>query len=259
MHGFDEADRVTYVIDGDTVILENNERVRLTGINAPEADRYFYEESKELLKIIVENKIVFLERDITDRDQYGRLLRYLYAGYGQKKIFINLEMVKRGFANVFTMAPDVKYAQVLLEAERYARENELGLWKKSKYNFSDAGQKSTGDGKDMDDMYGLLIHINWDAEGDDRVNLNDEYVIIKNMTGFNINIGGWTIKDNATNIYEFEKYLFKNGTEIILYTGSGKNENGSFYWNSKVPVWNNDGDTLYLRDKKGLLVDIYSY
>ncbi|MBM3712007.1 MAG: hypothetical protein FJW56_01000, partial [Actinobacteria bacterium] len=229
---------VSEVIDGDTFIIESGERIRLLGINAPEIDRYYYEESGEVLGIIIKDKKVKLEKDITDKDDYGRYLRYVYLG----DLFVNLEMVIRGFANVFTMPPDVKYAEVLLEAERYARENETGLWASSQ----------TG---------GIKITVNYDAEGDDRKNLNGEYVILENNNSIDIDIDGWSIKDSATNIYDFDSFLFKADSKIFLFTGSGDDslKEGKFYWGSTRPVWNNDHDTLYLRDKCGLLVEIFNY
>lgn len=127
-----------------------------------------------------------------------------------------------------------------MEAERFARENELGLWEKSKSSR-------------------VKIYLNYDAPGNDNQNLNGEYVTIKNITSKDINIEDWTIKDSGTNIYEFYRYIFKTGSTIYIYSGKGKDGDGKFYWKSSKPIWNNDHDTLYLRDKKGLLIEIYSY
>ena len=228
--------RVIEVIDGDTLVLSNNEHVRLIGINTPESERYFYGEAKEVLKLLVLNKNVRLKKDVDDRDAYGRLLRYVYIG----NLFVNLEMVKRGFANVFTFPPNVKYTDKFIEAEREARTNEIGLWEKS--NSSN-----------------IEININCDAEGDDRINLNGEYVIFKNNNNFDINLGGWTVKDLSTNIYDFGKIIFKSGSELILFSGNGKDSENKLYWNSIKPIWNNDHDTLYLRDSDGLIVQLYNY
>jgi micrococcal nuclease len=227
---------VIEVIDGDTVVLSNNEHVRLIGINTPESERYFYPEAKEVLKLLVLNKNVRLEKDVDDRDAYGRLLRYVYIG----SLFVNLEMVKRGFANVFTFPPNVKYTDKFIEAEREARTNEIGLWEKS--NSSN-----------------IEININCDAEGDDRINLNGEYVIFKNNNNFDINLCGWTIKDFSTNIYDFGKIIFKSGSDLILFSGNGTDLENKLYWNSTKPIWNNDHDTLYLRDADGLIVQLYNY
>ena len=227
---------VKEVIDGDTIILSNGSRVRLIGINTPEHGMYFFEEAREVLGTIVLGKEIILEKDISDKDKYGRLLRYVYAG----NLFVNLEMVKRGFANAYTYPPDIKYNGEFLEAERYARENNLGLWLKSKVDI-------------------VKVEINYDARGNDNLNLNDEYVKMENIGEDSIDIGGWTIKDSGTNIYTFEKYSFESDSEIFIFTGSGKDGAGKFYWGSPKPVWNNDNDTLYLRDREGLLVEIYDY
>ncbi|MBN1299274.1 MAG: thermonuclease family protein [Actinobacteria bacterium] len=240
--------KVTEIIDGDTLIVDDSETVRLTGINTPESGMFFYEEAKAVLAIICGGKEISLEKDVTDRDQYGRLLRYAFAG----NVFINLEMVKKGFASAFTLPPDIKYQDLFIDAERTARSKNLGLWERSEYNYviSVSGQKSQA---------AISIEIHWDADGDDKKNMNDEYVSFKNNTDKNIDIGGWTVKDSATNTYEFKKYCFKSCDEITLYSGQGNDGEGNFYWKSNMPVWNNSTDTLYLRDSKGLLVSIFSY
>lgn len=240
--------KITEVIDGDTFVIDNSEKVRLTGINTPEDGMFFYEEAKQVLKIIAAGKMVELEKDISDRDKYGRLLRYAFMD----GLFINLEMVKRGFANSYTVPPDIKYQQFFLEAERYARENNLGLWELSPYRFKNSSISG-------EDFSAIIIRINYDAAGDDSKNMNDEYIIFTNNSGEDINIGGWTVKDSGTSIYEFKKYIFKDDSEIILFSGSGNDGENKFYWNSKMPVWNNSGDTLYLRDSSGLLVETLSY
>ncbi|MFA5015256.1 MAG: thermonuclease family protein [Actinomycetota bacterium] len=236
--GIEDGSRnlVKEVVDGDTIVLSNGSRVRLIGINTPEHGMYFFEEAREVLGTIVLGKEIVLEKDISDKDKYGRLLRYVYAG----DLFVNLEMVKRGFANTYTYPPDIKYNEEFLEAERYARENNLGLWLKSKVDI-------------------VKVEINYDARGNDNLNLNDEYVKMKNIGKDSIDISGWTIKDAGTNIYRFGKYSFESGSEVFLFTGSGKDGADKFYWSSLKPIWNNDNDTLYLRDREGLLVEIYDY
>jgi micrococcal nuclease len=227
---------VKEVLDGDTVVLSDDRRVRLIGINTPEQGMYFFDEAKEVLKVMVLGKEVILERDVSEADIYSRLLRYVFIG----NLFVNLEMVKRGFANAYTCPPDVKYTEKFLEAERAARSNELGLWKKSKIDL-------------------VKIDLNYDAVGNDNLSLNDEYIVIRNTGDDPINIYGWTVKDSATNIYEFGSYILEPDSVIYLFSGSGRDGEGRFYWGSPNPVWNNDHDTLYLRDREGLLIEIYNY
>ncbi len=224
------------VIDGDTVILSTDQIVRLIGINTPETDMPFSEEATQYLDYLIGGKEVRLEKDVSDIDQYGRLLRYIYQG----NIFVNLEMVESGFANSFTYPPDVKYNDLFLKAERRARKQNIGLWKKSHQED-------------------IEIFINYDAEGDDRKNLNGEYVLLTNKSGRDIHIGGWSVKDSATHTFIFPDYIFKAGQTIELFTGKGTDKEGRFYFNSSRPIWNNDHDCLYLRDKDGLLIEIYNY
>jgi micrococcal nuclease len=116
---------VTYVVDGDTIELENKTRVRLIGIDTPERGEPYFAESWEKLKEFVLNKQVRLEKDVSERDRYGRLLRYVFVG----DTFVNLEMVRQGYAHVYTVPPDVKYQEQLLNAEQEARNAKVGLWK----------------------------------------------------------------------------------------------------------------------------------
>jgi|GEM_PF-437091 len=252
---------VSRVIDGDTFSVTGGGMVRMMGINTPEVDQYFYEEAKEVLSLMIDKTSVSLERDISDTDKYGRLLRYVFAG----ELFVNLEMVKRGFANVFTVPPDIKYTDELLEAERYARENNLGLWEISAgyigENIKEDEENTSGSntGQSETKLKIISVELVWDAPGNDTENLNGEYAVIKNESAYDIDIGGWTVKDSATKIYEFKHYILKSGEKICLFSGIGTDSGGRFYWNNSQPVWNNDHDTLYLRDSAGLLVEIYNY
>jgi len=118
--------RVTQVIDGDTIVVQGGYHVRYIGIDTPEKGEPFYEEAKDFNRQLVGGKKVRLEKDITDRDKYDRLLRYIYAG----DVFVNTELVKEGYAYVYpeSLFPDIKYYDLLKEAEMEAREAERGIW-----------------------------------------------------------------------------------------------------------------------------------
>jgi len=125
---------ITRVVDGDTVEIENGTKIRYIGVNTPETKdprkgvECFGMEAYEFNKTLVEGKTVTLEKDVSETDKYGRLLRYLWI---EDKL-INEELVKQGFASVATYPPDVKYYKRLLDAQNYAKDNQLGLWKKCK-------------------------------------------------------------------------------------------------------------------------------
>lgn len=118
------------VIDGDTIELADKRRVRYIGIDAPETvdprkpvQCFGHEASKEN-KRLVEGKTVRLEKDVSETDQYGRLLCYVYVG----DIFVNDYLVRQGFAHLDTVPPDVKYAERLREAQTEAQDSNRGLW-----------------------------------------------------------------------------------------------------------------------------------
>jgi len=122
-----EVVNVVKVIDGDTIVLETGETVRYIGIDTPEVSQgreCFALEAANKNKELVLGKNVRLEKDISEKDRYGRLLRYVYVG----DIFVNKILVSEGYATAVTYPPDVKYSNLFEEAERKARESGLGLW-----------------------------------------------------------------------------------------------------------------------------------
>ncbi len=122
-----ESARLVRVIDGDTIDVELGgliRRVRYIGINAPEREQPFYAEATEANRRLVEGKPLLLVRDVSETDRYGRLLRYVIAG----KVFVNLALVREGYAQVHTAPPDVSCAAAFIKAEREARAAGRGLW-----------------------------------------------------------------------------------------------------------------------------------
>lgn len=116
--------KVTKVIDGDTIEIEDGKRVRYIGIDTPEKENCYFYESTKRNKELVEGKVIKLEKDISQTDKYGRFLRYVYID----DLLINEALVKEGFAQVATFPPDIKYKNRFLEAQKIARENKVGFW-----------------------------------------------------------------------------------------------------------------------------------
>ncbi|MFY9402351.1 MAG: thermonuclease family protein [Candidatus Omnitrophota bacterium] len=136
---------VKRVIDGDTLLLENNERVRLIGIDTPEmhdSDKLLRDskrsrqstaeikalgkKSYEFTRRLVEGKRVRLEFDVEKRDKYNRLLAYIYLEDGT---FLNAKIVEEGYASIMSFPPNIKYADFFIGLYRQARENKRGLWR----------------------------------------------------------------------------------------------------------------------------------
>ena len=127
-HGPGTWATVTRVIDGDTievVMAEVTERVRYIGMDTPERGDFFFGEATEANSRLVAGQQVLLVRDVSERDRYSRLLRYVYLEDGT---FVNAELVKQGFAVIATFPPDVAYQDLFLELEREARAAGRGLW-----------------------------------------------------------------------------------------------------------------------------------
>lgn len=144
-----ELIKVVKVIDGDTIVLENGKTVRYIGIDTPElhhpkkAVECFAQEAKMTNENLVLGKKVKLEKDISETDKYGRLLRYVYVKKSEQDeseakneasesgmIFVNEYLLREGFARLSTFPPDVKYVNLFQKAEKEARENNRGLYQK---------------------------------------------------------------------------------------------------------------------------------
>lgn len=119
---------VTFVTDGDTIEVEIDGRlydVRYIGIDTPERDEPFYEEAREANRQLVEGLTVTLVKDVSETDEFGRLLRYVYL---QDGTFVNAELIRQGMARVVTFPPDVAMVDYLTALQQEARKAERGLW-----------------------------------------------------------------------------------------------------------------------------------
>lgn len=120
---------VTKTIDGDTFDLNNNERVRMSGINTPETGECYYQEAKDKLAELILHKEIYLEKDRSDKDKYGRSLRYVYLNESADEIFVNSILVEEGYARVYDKyKSDTKRYSELKKVEEKSKENNLGVW-----------------------------------------------------------------------------------------------------------------------------------
>ena len=116
--------RVERVVDGDTMVLANGERVRYIGVDTPERDERFYEEATALNRRLVEGQRVWLMRDTSDEDPFGRLLRYVLAG----DILVNAELAREGLAEAKQYEPDVRFASCFEALVQEAQQANRGMW-----------------------------------------------------------------------------------------------------------------------------------
>lgn len=128
---------VIRVVDGDTIVIDRGsgeERLRYIGIDAPESVKpespveFLGAEAAAANEALVGGREVALEKDVSETDQYGRLLRYVWVREGGEWTMVNLELVRRGYAQVVSFPPDVRHLDELRDAQRAAREAGRGLW-----------------------------------------------------------------------------------------------------------------------------------
>lgn len=142
---FEEA-YVKKVVDGDTAVLVINNKeykLRMVLVDTPESVhpkkglQYYGKEASDYTKAQLTGKTVYLQRDVSDTDRYGRLLRYVWLKRPAtneptidevKNYCYNAILIKEGYGQLATFPPDVKYVDIFKSLERDARNNKRGLW-----------------------------------------------------------------------------------------------------------------------------------
>jgi micrococcal nuclease len=182
------------------------------------------------------------------RGYHGRLLAYVVADGST----LNRELVERGHARVY----DAPFA----ERERFesavdaAVDAGRGLWR-----CADPDAGGTDGGGDGDAPL-WIVRITADAPDNDNENLNDETVTFENAGDATLDLTGWTVSDAAGREYRFpDGFTLDPGDRVTLHTGSGTDSADDLYWGLGGAVWNNDGDTVTVRDADGEVVAERSY
>lgn len=124
-------------VDGDTIVLQGGERVRLIGVDTPELHhpvkpvQYFAREARDFVQRRVARQRVWLEYDQTRRDRYGRTLAYVFLADGT---LLNLELIEQGYGFAYTKFPfRADYMARFRRAESDARRGDRGLWAGREY------------------------------------------------------------------------------------------------------------------------------
>jgi len=167
----------------------------------------------------LEGKTVELEV-VKSKDKYNRVVARIFSPE-----YANLEIIKKGLANKFLVSKEER--RTFAQAEKYAIDHELGIWQRSKYY----------------DCFSASI----DSIG--------EIVYLKSKCG-KIDMRGWRLKDESREELFFPEI---KTDQLIINSSSGRNTEKIIYWGSSTPIWNNDEDSLYLRDKEGKLIHYETY
>lgn len=186
-----------------------------------------------------------LETDTTDRDRYGRLLRYVYVG----DTFVNEVLVRDGLAIARRYPPDVARADALASAQAQAD--------------AEAAGRGIWNHRALADAAGLeLSALPADPPGVDNDDLNGEWVELTNTGHSTIDLTGWGLKDeSASHRYGFpDRFELPAGAAVRVASGCGTDRADHLHWcMSNSAVWNNSGDTAFLLDPNGNIFDTYRY
>ncbi len=239
-------------VDGDTIEVEiegESYKVRYIGIDTPELHHptkpvgYYAQEAYEKNRELVEGKTVFLEKDVSETDRYGRLLRYIYVG----DVFVNAYLVQQGYAQVSTYPPDVKYQEHFLELQREAREAGRGLWGPI---LTPASPGEVVIDPDCSQ---------YDAPGDDHQNRNEEYICFTSQSDNPVDMTGWSVNKKPDKWYTLPEFILSPGASVRLHSGSEVDTATDLYWGNSQAIWRNVHDTVYLYDADGKLINEYSW
>lgn len=205
-----EIVEIERVIDGDTAVI-NGSSVRLLGINCPEKGEKYSAEATKFLESLVMNRS--LEKEGKGFDLYNRELVYFF----DKNKNINLELVKKGYANYyFPEGKDVYYNDF------------VAAWNGCLVEGKNLCEKSS-------DKCADCISIK---------SFEKQEVIFENVCDFDCDLTNWDLKDEGRKHFVFENLILSPGEEIEI---TEKDFNETY-------VWTSSGDTLFLRDDEGKLV-----
>lgn len=233
------AATVTTVLDGDTIKLSDGTLVRYLGVNTPERGQRFYGEAKRYNEQLVLGKTIRLKADGQGQDAYRRKLAYVYVG----NVLVNAQLIAEGWAHLFVIGSLDDYDD-WLQLQKKAQAQRKGMWR-------------TGG------VIGPLkiTTVKADAEGDDRRNLNDEYIRICNVSSDVVELQGFVIQDASGHRYVFPRGQLAPGYTALVLSGKGRNTTRRgqliFHWGSSRPIWNNDRDTALLFHPDGRSIDSF--
>jgi endonuclease YncB( thermonuclease family) len=221
---------VTEIIDGDTINIqiENGDifRVRYIGIDAPERDEPLFTEAYNANANLVLQKSVILVKDISETDPYDRLLRYVIVD----DIFVNLELVRMGYAKAITFPPDTMCADQFTAAEQEALASRFGSWEATQTPGASESQV-------------IIVSVDKKAE----------YVDIQNMGGSDVDLAGWNLVSERGRQECYLSGILMAGVTLRIWAGSVQGE--GFSCGYSKPIWNNsEPDAAVLYNAQGVEV-----
>jgi len=227
---------VVEIIDGDTIRVRVDgavRTVRYIGIDAPERDDPLGPRATDENRALVGDKTVYLEKDVSQTDEFGRLLRYVYLADGT---FVNAQMVYLGLAEAKSYPPDLGHQATLDELQRQAQAAHRGLWQ-----LAPSGTR--------------------DADGGIRILTVDkerEFVDLVNQADVARDLAGWTlVSEKGDQVCHLSGELAPGGT-VRVWALERDRGRGGLNCGLEDPIWNNSElDRALLYSSDGDLIDTY--
>jgi micrococcal nuclease len=233
--------RVVDVYDGDTLTLESGDKIRLKWVNSPELrpKEAYGIEAREAAKQLVLGKVVQLKTGEVKRDSYGRII----AGVEFDGTDLSTHLLSLGLGHLFIIPPDSDDHAQRKKAQSMAREASRGIW-------------ST-------DRYGGVLHItsfHANANGDDRLNVNGEYLRVANISDRSVDLDGFRIAEQSGRSWMLPSMLIPAGHTFKIHSGVGTNQSDpqkqlALFLGNETPIWNNTRDRATLYDRHGRVID----
>ncbi len=234
---------VVSVYDGDTFTLDTGDKVRLQWVNTPElrpAEPYGIE-ARDAAERFLGDGPVDLTYGAVQRDSYGRLLSAPQVN-GR---WLAEHLLEQGLGHVFLIPPVEPNVDVdaLIAAQERARKANRGIWSTDRYQGS---------------LHITSFHAN--AAGDDRENVNGEYLRVCNVTGRPVNLAGFRIADASGNSWTFPGVIVPPGHTFKVHSGIGTDQQDpksqlAVYLGNEGPIWNNKYDRAVIYDRYGKVLD----
>lgn len=122
-----ETGLVSKVLDGDTVELSNKRRVKYIGVVAPKKQCFDVQATQKNSELVL-NKTIRLEKDASNRDKSGKLLRYVYVNFENREIMVNDYLLSYGYVRLLSIPPDLKFERQFNISVNEANFQDRGLW-----------------------------------------------------------------------------------------------------------------------------------
>lgn len=233
--------RVVSVYDGDTMTLESGDKIRLRWINTPELrpPEDYGIEAREAAKALIMGQVVQLELGPVKRDGYGRLI----AAITIDGVDLSTALIEQGLGHLFIIPPDSTDHSERIAAQNRARKAGRGIWSSDRYKGV---------------LHITSFHAN--AAGDDRENINGEYLRVCNVSNRAVDIDGFRITEQSGQHWMLPPLLLPAGHTFKIHSGRGENQTDpssqlAVYLGSESPIWNNTRDRATLYDRHGKMID----